>query len=141
MEGRELELGVVCLDGDEVAVARFRFTCWCVKGYRSLEILGTEADGGGFIEEVLVTGLALVESVLALRYTLLLLLQRVDFVGRSYGAMPAAGLNDSGTSMRSFFLESRDCCRECAWHGCVGKNRFFQCHLVSRLVDASTDLL
>ncbi len=131
---------LVCLTGNKVAVARVLFTCWSVKRCGSLEILGAEAKGGGFMDEVVVTGLALVESVLALRYTLLLLLQRVDFVGRSCGAVPAAGLNDSGTSIRSFFLESRDCCRECAWHDCVGKNRFFQCHLVSGLGDASRDL-
>ncbi len=58
---------LVCLNGDEAAVARFLFSRWSVKKCGRLEILDTEAEGGGSMDVIVVTGLALVENVLALR--------------------------------------------------------------------------
>jgi len=59
---------LVCLKGDELAVARVLFTCWSGKKCGSLEILGAEAEGGGSMDVIVVTGLELVENVFALRF-------------------------------------------------------------------------
>lgn len=67
-KGGKSSFELLCLDGDEVAVARFLFSRWSVKKCGSLEILDTEAEGGGFMDVIVVTGLALVENVLALRF-------------------------------------------------------------------------
>lgn len=60
---------ITCLNEHAVAIARFRFSNWSMKKCGTLEILGPQAAGGPSFDEVLVTGLAAVEVVLAMRNT------------------------------------------------------------------------
>ena len=59
-------LDIVCVDERDVAVARFHFANWSVKKCGRLELIGSVAnENEGLMEEVMVTGLAMAEYVLA----------------------------------------------------------------------------
>lgn len=57
-----------CLDGSGIPIARFRFSCWSWRKAGKFEFLGPKANNEATVEEVLVTGLALVECILMSRY-------------------------------------------------------------------------
>ena len=52
-------LDLVCVDEQEIAIARFRYSNWSLKKCGSFEILGPKAGTVQLTEEMLVTGLAL----------------------------------------------------------------------------------
>ena len=52
-------LDLVCVDEQEIAIARFRYSSWSLKKCGSFEILGPNAGTTQLTEEMLVTGLAL----------------------------------------------------------------------------------
>ena len=64
---KNLGVEILCLDEREIAIARFRFNNWSAKKCGTLEMLGPQADGGLLMDEILVTGLAVVEVILTIR--------------------------------------------------------------------------
>jgi hypothetical protein len=63
-------LDLVCLDEREVPIARLHFSNWSMYECGKLELIGPMAnDSGAVMEEIIVTGLAMAEYVLAIRLT------------------------------------------------------------------------
>jgi hypothetical protein len=62
MQSHKLDL--VCVDERDVAVARFCFANWSLRKCGMLEMFGREVESEG-VEELLVTGLAVVQYTLA----------------------------------------------------------------------------
>ncbi|KAI9794101.1 MAG: hypothetical protein M1833_000466 [Piccolia ochrophora] len=63
-------LDLVCLDERGVPLARFRASNWSMRKWGTLELIGPIAnDGGPVMEEIVVTGLAMAEYLLAMRLT------------------------------------------------------------------------
>jgi hypothetical protein len=63
MQSHKLDL--VCVDERDVAVARFCFANWSLRKCGMLEMFGREVESEGVEEELLVTGLAVVQYTLA----------------------------------------------------------------------------
>lgn len=64
---KHMSLDLFCVDEHDVVVARFHFSNWSLSKCGRLELVGPLAsgnDGGGVMEEVLVTGLAMAQYVL-----------------------------------------------------------------------------
>lgn len=69
-KSQSYKFDLVCLDEREVPVARFHFSNWSMYKCGKLELIGSTAnDGGAVMEEIIVTGLAMAEYVLATRLT------------------------------------------------------------------------
>ncbi|KAI9805434.1 MAG: hypothetical protein M1825_000685 [Sarcosagium campestre] len=64
-------LDIICYDERDVAFARFHFSNWSLRKCGKLEFIGPLAnDGGPVMEEIFVTGMAMMEYVLAMRVLL-----------------------------------------------------------------------
>lgn len=64
-QGHSLDL--VCLDEGGVAIARFCFSNWSLRKAGRVELMGPQAASGALMEEIIVTGTAMVEYSVALR--------------------------------------------------------------------------
>ncbi|KAI4142053.1 MAG: hypothetical protein LQ341_003327 [Variospora aurantia] len=58
---------LVCVDDKGVVLAQFHFKTWSLTKYGSLELLRSDLTSGYLMEEVVVTGMAMVEHEMALR--------------------------------------------------------------------------
>lgn len=59
---------LVCLDEREVPIARLCFSCWSWSKLGRLELMSPDVASGPAMEEMLVTGLAMMENFMVLRY-------------------------------------------------------------------------
>ena len=58
-EGGFKDLAMVCVDGEDVPVARIFASDWSVKELGKMELLGPKAQSGDALDEIVVTGLAI----------------------------------------------------------------------------------
>lgn len=64
---RNFKLDLICMDEQNMPIARFVFNNWSLRKCGTFEMIGPGLDRVDVMEETLVTGLALVEYVLTLR--------------------------------------------------------------------------